>query len=167
MNNTVLLLNADYEPLSVCSPQRAVRLMLLGKVDKVEDSGGFTLRSSCSQMTLPGVLKLNHYRRVYKRDIPITKRNVIRRDGSVCQYCGDRSSNMTIDHVIPKSRGGRDSWDNLVCACPQCNAKKGDRTPAQAQMLLKHKPKRPRYFSFAMAKLMQVPEAWRPYLFMS
>ena len=112
------------------------------------------------------MMRLTYYRRVYKRDIPLTKRNVIRRDGSTCQYCGKHSANMTVDHVIPSSRGGKDEWSNMVCACSDCNAKKGDRTPAQAQMPLKRKPKRPRYFSFAMAKMREVPVVWKPYLFL-
>jgi len=164
-NIGILLLNSDYEPLSVCGPNRAVRLIMLGKVAEVED-GGATLHSVRSEMKLPSVLKLNYYVRVYKRDIPLTKRNVIRRDGSTCQYCGKHSANMTVDHVIPQSRGGKDEWGNMVCSCSECNAKKDDRTPAQAKMTLLRKPKRPRYFSFAMAKMTRIPEKWRPYLFL-
>lgn len=165
MEHKVLLLNSDYEPLSVCGPNRAMRLLLLGKVDSVEPEG-MVLRSVKASIKLPSVMRLTYYRRVYKRDIPLTKRNVIRRDGSTCQYCGKHSTNMTVDHVVPQSRGGKDEWKNMVCACPDCNAKKDDRTPAQAGMVLKSRPRRPRYFSFAVAKMQEVPVVWKPYLFL-
>ena len=74
---------------------------------------------------------------------------------------------MTTDHVVPKSHGGRDVWENLVCACPECNARKGNRTPAQARMELGRKPRKPHYFSFAVSAMGQVPEGWRQYLFQS
>ena len=166
MDKNILLLNSDYEPLSICDLPRAVRLLLLGKVDSIEKGGG-TLHSVSATIELPSVMRLTYYRKVYKRDIPLTKRNVIRRDGSTCQYCGKKSINMTVDHVVPSSRGGKDEWSNMVCACPDCNAKKGDKTPSQAGMPLKRKPKRPRYFSFAAARMKEVPVVWKPYLFMS
>lgn len=162
--HSTLLLNSDYEPLSVCGTHRVVRLMTMGKVEEIAP-GTRVCHSISAEMRLPSVLKLTYYVRVYKRDIPLTKRNVIRRDGSVCQYCGRKSSNMTVDHVVPKSKGGKDEWKNMVCACPDCNAKKDDRTPTQAGMPLKCKPRRPRYFSFAVAKMTEIPAEWRPYLF--
>ena len=165
MDTPILLLNQNYEPLSVCNPQRAIRMMIKEKVETIDPNGGIC-HAAHSDFKLPSVLKLNYYVRMRKRDIPMTKRNVIRRDNMVCQYCGKHSVAMTIDHVIPKSLGGTDSWENLVCACSECNSKKGDRTPAQSIMLLKRRPRRPHYFSFAISRLGMVPENWKPYLFM-
>ena len=86
---------------------------------------------------------------------------------SICQYCGRRGVLMTTDHVIPRSTNGTDTWENLVCACTECNSRKGNMTPAQAMMPLRRKPKKPHYFTFAVASLGDVPDGWRQYLFMS
>ena len=120
-----------------------------------------------SSYQLPSILRLNYYVRVHRRDVPLTKRNVLRRDGGVCQYCGRRHGMMTTDHVVPRSLNGSDSWENLVCACSDCNARKGNRTPIQAMMTLRRKPKKPHYFTFAVTALGDVPDGWRQYLFLS
>jgi 5-methylcytosine-specific restriction endonuclease McrA len=113
------------------------------------------------------VLRLNYFVRVKRREVPLTKRNVLRRDGGVCQYCGRRGALMTTDHVIPRAADGADTWENLVCACSECNSRKGNMTPSQAMMPLRRKPKKPHYFTFAIASLGDVPDGWRQYLFMS
>jgi 5-methylcytosine-specific restriction endonuclease McrA len=162
----VLLLNQNYEPLSVCRARRALVLVLLRKAEPVETYGA-AVRAVSMSMPLPSVLRLNYYVRVRRREVPLTKRNVLRRDNNTCLYCGRRLAVMTTDHVVPRSLGGADTWENLVCACPQCNAEKGSRTPAQASMRLRRRPKTPHYITFAVNALGVVPENWRQYLFLS
>jgi 5-methylcytosine-specific restriction endonuclease McrA len=122
-------------------------------------------RSVSLALRLPSVLRLNYYVRVRRKDVPLTKRNVLKRDHGTCQYCGSRHGEMTADHVVPKAMGGSDSWENLVCACSGCNARKGNRTPTQAEMALIRRPKKPHYFSFTVNSMGQVPDVWRQYLF--
>jgi len=166
LNRPVLLLNQNYEPISVCRTRRALVLVLTRKAEPVENAG-VELHTVNMSFPLPSVLRLNYYVRVKRREVPLTKRNILRRDNNTCQYCGARGPVMTADHVIPKSMGGNDSWENMVCACPQCNARKGNRTPAQANMKLRRKPKAPHYVTFALNALGDIPEDWRQYLFLS
>ena len=166
LNRRVLLLNQNYEPLSVCRARRALALVLLRKAELVELTD-LVARSVNLALPVPSVLRLNYYIKLRRKDVPLTKRNVLRRDDSTCQYCGERMPDMTTDHVVPKSRGGDDSWENLVCACPRCNAVKGDRTPRRAAMPLLRRPKKPHYFTFTVSTLGEVPEVWRQYLFQS
>lgn len=166
LNRQVLLLNQNYEPLSICRVRRAIVLALSGKAEPLENYDS-QARAVSLTMAVPSVLRLKHYVRVKRREIPLTKRNILRRDGGVCQYCGRRSSVMTTDHVVPRSMAGGDSWENLVCACPECNARKGNRTPQQARMVLARRPRKPNYFTFAVTGMTEVPEAWRQYLFLS
>ena len=166
LGSRVLVLNQNYEPLSVCKGKRAVVLVLLRKAEPVE-SYQLEARAMRFSMALPSVLRLNYYVRVRRKDVPLTKRNVLKRDRGTCQYCGRRFVEMTADHVIPKALGGADSWENLVCACSNCNARKGNLTPAQAQMVLLRQPKKPHYFTFSISSIGDVPDVWRPYLFQS
>jgi 5-methylcytosine-specific restriction endonuclease McrA len=166
LNRSVLLLNQNYEPLSVCKARRALVLVLADKAEAVEHYEA-SVRSVGRRMTVPSVLRLNYFVRMRRREVPLTKRNVLRRDNHTCQYCGRRLGVMTTDHVVPKAQSGSDSWENLVCACPDCNARKGRRTPSQAQMPLRRRPKKPHYFTFTISGLGEVPEVWRQYLFLS
>ena len=167
MEKQILLLNSNYEPLSICNPRRVIRMMLLDKVSIIERDGG-VCRTSSSEFKLPSVLRLNYYVKLRRRDIPLTKRNVMRRDGQVCQYCGkEDSSLMTIDHILPKSLGGDDTWENMVCACLDCNSRKGDRTVVQAEMMLRRRPRRPNFFTFKLSMIKRIPESWKIYLFLN
>ncbi|MEO0069525.1 MAG: HNH endonuclease [candidate division WOR-3 bacterium] len=166
LNRPVLLLNQNYEPLSVCRIRRALILMLSHKAEPVETSE-FAVHSVNFTIPVPSVLRLNYYVQIRRREVPLTKRNILRRDNYTCQYCGVRKPVMTTDHVIPKALGGTDSWENMVCACSECNARKENRTPAQANMKLRRKPKTPHYITFAVNALEEIPEAWRQYLFLS
>ncbi|MFO7638574.1 MAG: HNH endonuclease [bacterium] len=166
LDRRVLLLNQNYEPLSVCKARRALVLMMLQKAEAVERSGRF-VRSVRAQMALPSVLRLNYYVRVRHKNVPLTRRNIIRRDKHICQYCGNRHTEMTTDHVVPRAHGGADTWENLVCACSTCNARKGNRLPSMAGMKLLRLPRQPHYFTFAITALGHVPEVWRQYLFQS
>lgn len=166
LNRPVLLLNQNYEPLSLCRLKRALVLVISRKAEPLERSE-LVIRTVNLNISVPTVLRLNYYVRVRRREVPLTKRNILRRDNNICQYCGIRKPVMTTDHVIPKALGGTDSWENLVCACPECNAKKGNRTPTEAKMTLRHKPKAPHYVTFAVNSIGEIPEAWRQYLFLS
>ncbi|MDX2084828.1 MAG: HNH endonuclease [Candidatus Melainabacteria bacterium] len=163
----VLLLNASYEPLHICTWQRAMILMIKGKAVAVESNPRKKLGSG---YCLPLVIRLLHYVKIPHKDIPLTRRNIMHRDQHTCQYCGLKSNHLTIDHVFPRSRGGGDRWDNVVAACVQCNVKKGNKTPEEAHMPLAQKPTRPYHFiHFELSKQQTQArthyQRWRKYLF--
>ncbi|MEO1067669.1 MAG: HNH endonuclease, partial [Cyanobacteria bacterium J06638_6] len=135
----VLVLNASYEPLNITSWRRAVVLIIKGKAERVEHNGKLVY----ADFPLPTVIRLRHYVRVPYKDIPLTRRNLLQRDHHTCQYCGYSGDGLTLDHVLPRSRGGGDSWENMVAACVRCNVKKGSRTPREANMLLSSQPRKP------------------------
>ncbi len=166
LKGKVLVLNQNYEPLNICTVRRAITLLYLGKAETVVPYDGEVYRSEKMTIQRPSVVKLFRYIRVKRREIPLTKKNILRRDNYTCQYCGTREGPMTVDHVIPKRLGGEDSWENLVCACLKCNNKKGDRTPEEAGMKLLRKPKRPNYFLFMFNGQKLPDERWKPFLFM-
>jgi len=160
----VLVLNATFEPINVCSVRRAVVLVLKAKAELVE-RGGWELHSERSSMSRPVVIRLVSYvhvpRDAHRRKI--TRRAVFARDGWACQYCGSRS-NLTVDHVIPRSKGGSSSWENIVASCAPCNRRKGDRLPRQAGMHPRRKPHTPRAEIFIHVASPTIPAAWRQYL---
>ena len=131
MRAHVLVLNQDYRALTVCSVERAVILIHLRKAELVEALPGRFLRSPSVAFPWPSIVRLKMYVRVPYRRIMLSRKNVLRRDRFRCQYCG-RRDHLTVDHVLPKSRGGKDSWRNLVAACTDCNNRKGNRTPEEA-----------------------------------
>lgn len=133
------MLNASYEPLNITSWRRAVVLLLKGKAEQVEHNGKYLY----TELPLPTVIRLRYYVRVPYKEIPLTRRNILERDEHSCQYCSYKGDNLTLDHVVPRSRGGGDSWENIVTACVRCNVNKGNRTPKEASMLLKRQPRRP------------------------
>ncbi|PSO57760.1 MAG: HNH endonuclease [Cyanobacteria bacterium QS_7_48_42] len=159
----VLVLNASYEPLNLTSWRRAAILLLKGKAEQLEHNGLYIY----AEFPLPTVIRLRYYVRVPYKEIPLTRRNILERDSHTCQYCDYRGEQLTLDHVIPRSRGGKDHWDNLVSACVRCNVKKGSRTPKEAQMLLKRQPRRP-YSSlhFELARHLQGDrnQEWKKYV---
>ena len=159
----VLVLNASYEPLNITSWRRAVVLLIKGKAEQLENSE----RLIYADFPLPSVIRLRHYVRVPYKEIPLTRRNVLERDRHTCQYCRYKGEQLTLDHVLPRSRGGGDTWENLVTACVRCNVKKGNRTPKEAQMPLRHAPRRP-YSSlqFELVKHTKgnLNQEWRKYI---
>ncbi|MGB5593017.1 MAG: HNH endonuclease [Crocosphaera sp.] len=159
----VLVLNASYEPLNITSWRRAVVLLIKGKAEQLENNDRFIY----SDFPLPSVIRLRYYVRVPYKEIPLTRRNVLERDRHSCQYCRYKGEQLTLDHVIPRSRGGGDTWENLVTACVRCNVKKGNRTPKEAQMNLRHTPRRP-YSSlqFELVKHTRgnLNQEWRKYI---
>ena len=164
MNRKVLVLNQNYEPLSICSAKRALVMVFLGKAEVVEEAG--TVHTVSRALPLPSVVRLWMYVHKPRNDIPLTKRNILRRDGHRCQYCGTTQGPMTVDHVIPKDMGGKDTWENLVCCCVRCNNRKGNRTPEQAGMKLIRPPKRPNFLYFVHTFVGEPDPSWKPYLFM-
>jgi 5-methylcytosine-specific restriction endonuclease McrA len=135
----VLVLNASFEPLNITSWRRAVVLLIKGKAEQLEHN----CRYIYADFPLPSVIRLRQYVRVPYKEIPLTRRNILERDRQTCQYCNHRGDQLTLDHVIPRSRGGGESWENLVAACVRCNVKKGSRTPKEAGMALLTQPRRP------------------------
>lgn len=158
-----LILNATYEPLSIVSARRAVVLVLREKAVVLEESGT-TWRSERSAFPLPSVIRLNTFVKVpYARRVALNRRAVFTRDDHSCQYCGTQAENL--DHVIPKSRGGSHTWENVVAACRRCNLRKGDRTPTEAGMPLRSTPQAPRRHGWVFVNLSAPPHpSWTPYL---
>ncbi len=160
----MLVLNATYEPINVCTVRRAVVLLLKSKAEVIEHSE-WRLHSANSTMARPVVIRLVSYvnipRDTHRRRI--TRRAVFARDDWTCQYCGSRS-NLTVDHVVPRSKGGGSSWDNIVASCAPCNRRKGNALPRQAGMHLVRQPKAPNPSVFIHVASPTIPIAWRAYL---
>jgi len=165
MDANVLVLNKDYQPLSVCSVHRSIKLLFLNKAEMLHDYPDKKLRTVSEEYSYPSVIRLHRYINIPYSKIVLTRHNILKRDAKTCQYCGS-SRNLTIDHVLPRSRGGGDSWENLVAACDACNVNKGNRTPEEAGMRLKRKPFRPVHITFLQSILGGVEEDWKPYLYM-
>jgi 5-methylcytosine-specific restriction endonuclease McrA len=168
MNAPVLVLNSSYEPINVCSVRRAVVLILKG-VARVEEPSAHILHSPTVEMQAPSVIRLLEYIHIPYERKSLSRKNILLRDHNTCQYCGRVASphDLTLDHVVPRSRGGSSGWENLVACCRPCNNRKGDRTPEEARMRLL---KRPQSFSSHVNRqiiryLGRSDEAWRKYLF--
>ena len=166
MNANVLVLNQDYQPLSICSVQRSMKLLFLEKAELLHDDPQKELRTTRDSFQFPSVIRLRSYIRIPYTKVVLSRRNIMRRDGFTCQYCG-KKSDLTIDHVLPKSRGGGDTWENLTTACEKCNVKKGNHTPSEAHMQVKKKPYRPVPITFFRDYNGNVQEPWKPYLYMT
>lgn len=157
-----LVLNASFEPLSVISARRAVVLVLADKADVVHPSGQ-AFRSERISVEVPSVVRLRYYVTVpYQRAIALSRRAVFHRDRGLCQYCGSKAE--SIDHVVPRSRGGSHDWHNVVAACRRCNAHKGDRLLSEISMTLGTRPIAPRAGSWVAHSVTEVPEPWQQYL---
>lgn len=166
-NTKVLVLNASYEPLSICDARNAVLLLFCGKAMMVASHPEHRIRTVTESYPLPSIVRLTVFVRVEYRSAVLSRKNIFRRDGFRCQYCGRKESDLTIDHVVPKSRGGGDSWENLTTACKPCNTKKGSRTPAEAGMAMLNKPVRPSHITLMRQHYLSISDEWKPYLFMS
>jgi len=143
MNQPVLVLNGNYEPINVCNTKRAMGLILMGKAKVLENGRGF-IHTVFRTYERPSVIRLVYVVRRPRPRVRLCKREILRRDEYRCQYCGRRTGQLTVDHVVPRYRGGQHSWENLVAACPQCNRRKGKRTLAEARMELLRQPCEPR-----------------------
>ena len=160
--NKVLVLNASYELLNICNWKRAVVLVFKGKAEQLEHNG----KVIYPNFHIPTVIRLRRYIRIPHKEIPLTRKNLLHRDHYSCQYCGLKSSDLTIDHITPRSKGGTDSWDNVVASCQRCNVKKGDRIPKEANMHLLRQPKVPTghlYFEVTRLASSYFPD-WQKYI---
>lgn len=166
LSGHVLVLNQDYRALSVCSVERAVVLLILRKAELVHAEPERHVRSARNAHPWPSIVRLKVYAHVPYKKIMLTRRNVLRRDRNRCQYCG-ATDRLTLDHVLPRSRGGRDTWENLVTACMPCNNRKGNRTPEEANMPLPRPPFRPSHVMFIRNIIGQLDDTWKPYLFLA
>jgi len=160
-----LVLNQSYEPLTTCSAIKAITLLFLSKADLIIARQDKYLKSVNNQFPYPSVIKLNQYKKVKFREIEVSKKNILKRDSHTCQYCNSTSVLLTVDHIMPKSRGGLDTWDNLTTACFRCNNAKGDRTPSEAKMPLLTKPFRPTYFNFFVMGLDKGGDEWKQFMY--
>lgn len=161
----VLVLNATFEPIHVCTVRRATVLLLKAKAEVIEH-GHLVVRSERFAMDRPVVIRLITYvhvpRDVHRRKI--TRKAVLARDSWTCQYCGSERLGLTVDHVIPRSRGGESVWENIVASCAPCNRRKGNRLPREIQMHPRKAPKAPGPNVFIRVAAPRIPESWEPYL---
>jgi 5-methylcytosine-specific restriction endonuclease McrA len=147
MNNKTLVLNQDYRALTTCAPTRAFLLVFMNKAEVVTDVKDGYFRTVSSNYPIPSVIRLRDYVHLPYKGVILSRQNIFRRDSHRCQYCGS-TYDLTLDHVLPKSRKGGSTWDNLVTACKNCNARKGDQTPEEARMPLRQKPFKPSFLMF-------------------
>ncbi len=166
MNANVLVLNQDYQPLSICSVQRSMKLLFLEKAELLHDDPQKELQTIRESFQFPSVIRLRSYIRIPYNKVVLSRRNIMKRDNFTCMYCGSKND-LTIDHVLPKSRGGKDVWENLTTACEKCNVKKGSRTPQEAGMTILKQPYRPIPITFFRDYNGNVQEPWKPYLYMT
>ncbi|KAB8144546.1 HNH endonuclease [Chloroflexia bacterium SDU3-3] len=167
MGQRVLVLNSSYEPLQLISARRAIVLLLQEKAEMIE-AAHQRLRAQGFAIEIPLVIRLVRYIRIPRRlRLPCSRRGVLARDRETCQYCGAQPgrSHLTVDHVLPRSRGGLTTWDNVVTACRECNHSKGWRTPEEAGMQLMSVPRQPQYVAFALLGELERHEVWRKYAF--
>lgn len=168
LQSPVLVLNATYEPVNVCGARRALILILKGAALAEEESAK-EIRSASLVVRVPSVIRLLEYHRIPYQTRVLSRRNILIRDHYTCQYCAGTfpAAELTLDHVLPRSQGGKSAWENLVACCYACNNRKGDRTPEQAGMKLLRAP-RPfnLHTSRHLMRLMAHSDSrWRKYLF--
>lgn len=161
---SVLVLNQNYEPLNVCNVRRAVILVLRGKAEIVEAARG-ALHTASTTFPMPSVIRLFHLIRRPRPKVRLTRKEIFARDGWTCVYCGRQGKELTLDHVVPRHRGGEHTWENLVSACKACNHRKAGRTPAEARMALHAEPAVPRvsiYYTFF--QYLNHQQEWRKFV---
>jgi len=164
VNSHVLVLNQNYEPLNVCNVRRAFVLLDLGKAEMLEEGEGL-LRSSSLAFPRPSVIRLIYLIRRPRPQMRLTRREVFQRDHFTCMYCGEQAHELTLDHVIPRYRGGRHTWENLVSACKRCNHRKAGRTPQEARMHLLREPFHPRASAYyVFHQYLHNEHAWRKFI---
>ena len=160
----VLVLNLNYEPLNVCNVKRAITLVVVGKADVLENSRG-VIHTPSTTFLCPSVIKLVYMIRRPRPRVKLTKKEIFRRDNYTCQYCGQQTKNLTVDHVFPRHNGGQHHWENLVSACPACNHRKGGRTLREAHMRLLQRPYEPRATSsYLFGRYLKENEEWQEFI---
>ncbi|MFZ6026309.1 MAG: HNH endonuclease [Chloroflexota bacterium] len=164
MHAPVLVLNANFEPINVCDTRRAVNLILNEKASLVLNGRG-VIKTVSQSFPRPSIIRLMRMVKRPRPRVKLNKREVMRRDNYTCQYCGQQTAVLTIDHVIPRHLGGPHSWDNLVAACPHCNHRKGGRTVEQAQMHLLRPPAAPPATAdYIFSRHLKENEEWQPFI---
>jgi 5-methylcytosine-specific restriction endonuclease McrA len=168
LQQPVLVLNASYEPINVCGVRRAIVLVLKG-IAAAEETSAHAVHAARDRFPVPSVIRLLEYRRIPHQTRALSRKNILMRDRHTCQYChrGGHQTTLTLDHVVPRSRGGETSWENLVACCHECNNHKGNRTPEEAGFRL---ARAPRPFSMhtsrhLMRLLAHGEDRWQKYLF--
>jgi 5-methylcytosine-specific restriction endonuclease McrA len=160
--NDVLVLNSTYEPLNQTTLRRAMSLIFQRKAEIVKARG--KVHTITMSFEMPTVIRILFYIKTRRNAVSFTKDNLLRRDNYTCQYCGTYGTKMTVEHVIPRSKGGSDGWRNTVTACDPCNTHKANRTPEEAGMTLMRQPRAPHYISWINLKV-GVPSDWHAYFF--
>jgi 5-methylcytosine-specific restriction endonuclease McrA len=164
IDSPVLVLNQSYEPLNLCRTRRAIVLVFCGKAEVVENSRG-ELHSVNHVFQIPSVIRLIYMVKRPYHQKKLSRFEVFNRDQYACQYCGQQSKELTLDHVIPRRWGGKHSWDNVVSACIPCNRRKGGRTPDEARMKLLRQPRSPRNDGFYIpCHIFNSHSEWQKYL---
>ncbi|AWW31522.1 HNH endonuclease [Echinicola strongylocentroti] len=163
MEKKVLVLNLDHTPIAVVNVQKAMILTLLEKVSVLADYPLLSIRTIDREFKYPAVVRLDEYKNVPYRGVLLTRSNLFKRDDNECQYCGS-PKHLTVDHVIPRSKGGKSSWTNLITACHRCNVQKGDKTPEEVGMLMRKKPFKPTLAYFLAEYAERNAEEWGPFL---
>jgi 5-methylcytosine-specific restriction endonuclease McrA len=168
LQRPVLVLNASYEPVNICAARRALVLILKGLASAEEHSHGH-VHAQRHALRMPSVIRLLEYRRIPHQSRALSRKNILMRDRYTCQYCQKvlPGAELTLDHVVPRSRGGSSTWENLVACCHYCNNRKGNRTPDEANLRLLRAP---RPFNIhtgrhLMRLLGRGDEQWKKYLF--
>ena len=164
VDSPVLVLNQSYEPLNVCRTRRAVVLIFRGKAEVLENGRG-EIHSAQQAFQIPSVIRLIYMVKRPRHQKKLSRFEVFNRDQYTCQYCGKQTKELTLDHVIPRRRGGTHTWDNVVSACILCNRRKGGHTPEEARMKLLHQPRSPRNDGFYIPyHLLNNHDEWQKYL---
>ncbi len=166
VNSSVLVLNQNYEPLNVCNARRALVMVFNGKAEVLELNGHY-INTTTESYHCPSVIRLSILIKRPRARLKLSRKEVFTRDKYTCQYCGKQTKDLTLDHIVPKWRGGAHTWDNLVSACKSCNHRKGGHSVEEARMRLLTKPGEPRvspYYVF-LQKLHHSPyEEWKKFL---
>jgi 5-methylcytosine-specific restriction endonuclease McrA len=164
LKEPVLVLNANYEPLNVCTIRRAMGLLFSDKADMLVNGRG-EIHTSQRSFPAPSIIRLGKMIHRPRPQIKLNKQEVFRRDNYTCQYCGSNQRQLTLDHVKPRMLGGAHSWENLVAACRQCNHKKGGRTPEKAGMKLRKRPTVPSASaSYRFGRYLNANDGWDNYI---
>ena len=163
INAPVLVLNQNYQPLNVCNARRAIVLLGLGKAELMTNGRG-NIHTITQTVPVPSVIRLIY---MIKRPLlrrRLSRRAVFYRDSFTCQYCGKQTRTLTLDHILPRSKGGPHVWTNVVSACIPCNHRKAGSTPAEANMRLRRKPGPPRPDPYALFRQRTILDEWRPFM---
>ncbi|OFY62927.1 MAG: HNH endonuclease [Bacteroidetes bacterium RIFCSPLOWO2_02_FULL_36_8] len=164
MNQRVLVLNQDFQAVNTCTYKKGFLLVYMDKAEVVNVYPNKYIHSPRFAYPLPSIIRLKDFVKLPFKSIMLTKHNVLKRDNYECQYCGS-SKELTLDHLMPRSRGGAHSWTNVVTACKNCNSRKGDSTPEEAKMNLRNKPFRPSFIMYLRNFSGGIDEAWKNYLY--